>query len=217
MDNKLRAYVTRPERYANIDGTGEMIFGLMLLGFALAGYLEARLPGNASRWMRAAVIYSSLALVMGLGYWVRRSIKKRITWPRTGYVAYPRGGKSWWVARSKILVTLVVGLGLAFAVGIARWRHLISMGNARVDGLTVFSVAMYGSWVFRMGKEHWWKWLVWLFMILGVLTIALMVPGDFNNWDRPPVLLIGLLWLGSGAATLYSYIHHTKPATPETE
>jgi len=209
--------MTRPERYANIDGTGEMIFGLMLLGFALAGYLEASLPGSASKWARVAVIYLGLILVLGLGYWVRRGIKKRITWPRTGYVAYPRGGKSWWLPRVRIFATLVFGLSLAFAVGIARWRHLISMGNARVDGLTVFSVVMYGCWVSRMGKENWWKWLVWFFMILGVVTIALMVPGDFNNWDRPPVLLMGLLWLGSGTVTLYSYIRHTKPSNPETE
>jgi hypothetical protein len=216
MKNDLQAYVDRPDRYANIDGTGEMIFGLMVLGFALAGYLEASLPGDASRWMRVAVIYASLILALGIAFWLRRVIKKRITSPRTGYVAYPRSGKSWWVGKRKPLVTLAFVWSLAFVVGIAQWRHLMSIGNPRVVGLTAFSVVMYGCWVFRMGKEHWWKWLVWLFMILGVL-MALMVPGDFNNWDRPPVLFMGLLWLGSGAATLYSYIHHTKPAAPETE
>jgi hypothetical protein len=58
---------------------------------------------------------------------------------------------------------------------------------------------------------------VLLFMILGGMTLGFIVPGDFGQWARPPVLFVALLWLGSGAGTLYSYVRHAKPATPETE
>ena len=229
MNNAIQEYMARPKRYENIDGTSEMIVGLTLLGFALAGYLEALLPENSPTWIRVLVIFASLALAVGLAYWTRRAIKRCITWPRTGYAAYPRGGKSWWVTTVIArLIALIVVVGLAFLIGIARRHHAMSMSNLswnlspktwnpRVVLLIVISVTTYAIWAFRMGGGHWWKWLVLLFMILGVITLALMVPGDFGHWERPPVLFIALLWLGSGAGTLYSYVRHTKPTTPETE
>lgn len=226
MSNTLQEYMARPKRYANIDGTGEMIVGLTLLGFALAGYLEALLPENSPTWMRVVVIFASLALAVGLAYWTRRTIKRCITWPRTGYAAYPRHGKSWWVTTVITrLIALIVVVGVAFLM---RSHHAMSMinlswslspktWNPRVVLLIVISVTTYAIWTSRMSGGHWWKWLVLLFMILGVFTLALMVPGDFGHWERPPVLFIALLWLGSGAGTLYSYVRHTKPTTPETE
>ena len=40
-----------PSRYNNIDGTGEMMFGLMALGYTFLGYMQADLPGD-SMWRR---------------------------------------------------------------------------------------------------------------------------------------------------------------------
>lgn len=229
MKNELQEYTARPGRYANIDGTGEMIVGLTLFGFALAGYLEALLPENSPTWMRVLVIFASLALAVGFAYCIRRAIKQRITWPRTGYAAYPSHGKSWWVKAFIIrLVALIVVVGLAFLIRVASRHHVMGMShlswnlspktwNPRVVLLIVISVTTYLIWISRMGGGHWWKWFVLLFMILGVITLALMVPGDFGQWARPPVLFIALLWLGSGAGTLYSYVRHTKSATTETE
>lgn len=205
----------RPKRYENIDGTGEMFFGLMLLGFALANCLEARLPENSSRWMHGVVIYACLIPALGLGYWARRTIKERITWPRTGYTAFPRGGKAWWTGIiTACLVAFVFALGLAFLMGIARRHHAMSLPRI---GMLVLWTVLYAFWVFRMSREHRWKWLVLLFMALGLLAIAFIIPGNFNELGRPMLLFVGLMWFGSGAGTLYSYIRHTKPVTPDTE
>jgi hypothetical protein len=226
MNTEIQNYMGRPKRYANIDGTGEMVVGLTLLGFALAGYLEALLPENSPTWMRVVVIFASLALAVALAYWVRLAIKQRITWPRTGYAAYPRHGKSWWVKSAIIrLVALIVAVGLAFLIKSQHVTNMINLNwnlspkawNPRVVLLIGISVTAYPIWISRMGKEHRWKWLVLLFMILGVIMLAILVPEDFGQWARPPVLFIALLWLGSGAGTLCSYVRHTKPATPETE
>jgi hypothetical protein len=221
MENTIQEYAARPKRYANIDGTGEMVVGLTLLGFALAGYLEALLPDGSTTWMRVAVIFARLALAVGLAYWTRHAIKRRITWPRTGYVAYPRHGKSWWV-KSIIarIIAVIVAVGLAFLARryhvMLRWDLSPKTWNPRVVLLVVISLTAYAIWVARMGKAHWWKWLVLLLMILGIITLAIIVPRDFGQWARPPVLFIALLWLGSGAGTLYSYVRHAKPAIPET-
>jgi hypothetical protein len=226
MNVDIQNYVDRAKRYQNIDGTGEMVVGLTLLGFALAGYLEALLPENSSTWMRVAVIFANLMLALGLAYWTRRTIKRYITWPRTGYAAYPRHGRSWWVTTIIVrLIALIAAVGLAFWIRRHHWMSMSNVSwnlspntwNPRVALLIVISMTAYAIWISRMGRGHSWKWLVLLFMILGGMTLGFIVPGDFGQWARPPVLFVALLWLGSGAGTLYSYVRHAKPATPETE
>lgn len=211
----MRHFVTRIKRYENIDGTGEMVVGLVLLGYFLAGYLVALLPENTATWVRVVVIYASLALAVVLAYWARRAIKRRITWPRTGYVAYRRSGKVWWgklaIACLNVLafvtvVTLLIRRGHVMSA----WNLSPKTWNPRVVLLVVISTVAYGIWIPRGGGEHRWKWLVLILMILGIITFALLVPGDFGQWARPPILFIAFLWLCSAVGTLYSYIHHTK-------
>jgi hypothetical protein len=203
-----------------------MFVGLTLLGFALAGYLEAVLPENSPTWMRVAVIFASLLLALALAYWTRRTIKRYITWPRTGYAAYPRHGRSWWVTTILVrLAVLIAAVGLAFWIKRHHWMGMTNVSwnlspktwNLRVGLLIVISVTAYPIWIFRTGRAYWWKWLVLLFMLLGAVTLAFIVPGDFGQWARPPVLFVALLWLGSGAGSLYSYVRHTKDVTPEIE
>ena len=55
-------------------------------------------------------MYAVLALVLGGGYLLRRLIKRHITWPRTGYVAYGREGKSKW---DRMITTQVLSGQLA--------------------------------------------------------------------------------------------------------
>jgi hypothetical protein len=215
MKDELQNYMGRPKRYENIDGTGEMFMGLMMLGFALTSYLEAGLPENSSRWMHGVVVYSVLIPVLGLGFWVRRVIKKHITWPRTGYVAYPRDRKSWWTAIVAASIGAAgVAVGFAYLLLFARRHGAISF--PRIFMLAALG-APYAFWVFYMSREHWWKWLVLLFMALGLVAITLIVPGGFNELGWPPILFVGLVWLGSGGATLFSYMQHTKPPAPEAE
>ena len=192
-----------------------MFIGLTVLGFALAGYLEALLPGNPAMWMRVAVVFSSLALAVSIAHAARRVIKECITWPRTGYVAYPRHGKSWWVmAILARIIAIAVAVGLAFLI---KSRHIYlnwdlnsKEWNPRVIILIVVSVTAYPIWISRMDKGHRWKWLVMVLMVLGVITLAITAPQGFGQWARPPVLFVALLWLGSGVGTLYSYLRHTN-------
>lgn len=89
-----------------------------------------------------------------------------------------------------------------------------AMSLERAGYLTVL-LAVYAFFVFRWSREHPWKWLVVLFMALGLLAIALVVPGDVFESFRYVALFVGLVWLGSGLGTLYAYIRHTQP--PATE
>lgn len=226
MKSELQNYIARPKRYDNIDGTGEMVVGLILWGYALAGYLEALLPQNASTRLRVVVILAALMLALGLAFGVRRAIKRFITWPRTGYVAYPRRGLRWWI--TTVIVRLIVILAVVGFAFLIKTHHVMGMvhvnwnlgpkvWNLRVVLLIIISVAAYPIWMSRTGGKHRWKWIVCLSMVMGVGILAVTAPGDFGQWARPPVLLVGMLWLGSAAGTLYSYVRHTKSAAPEPE
>jgi hypothetical protein len=216
MKDELQNYMGRPKHYDNIDGTGEMFMGLMMLGFVGADFLEARPPENSSRWMHGVAVYGVLIPALALGYWVRRVIKTHFTWPRTGYAAYPRvGGKSWWVGIAAVLVvSAALGAGFACLRLFGRQHDEINLPRM---GMLVAVAAAYAFWVFRMGREHPWKWLMVMFMVLGLIAIAFIVPGDMDVLFRPVALFVGVVWLASGGATLYSYVRHTQPPAPGAE
>lgn len=222
MKDELQNYMGRPKRYDNIDGTGEMCMGLGMLGFTLLGYLYAVLPEN-SMWRHgmAGMLLMPAVLVPVLGscYWGAKAIKRRITWPRTGYMALGGGGTSRRRAMAA-LAALATVIGGIIALGVAclkrldgrhDWIGLAWMGNGAIYA------ALYAFWIYRMEKDRPWKWLVLLFMVLGLLAIVLVAPGDIVGWRWLMLLFIGLTWLGSGGASLYWYIRHTQPLVPEAE
>ena len=208
----------RPKQYENIDGTREMGMGVMMLSFALVGYLSAVLPEGAL-WRKNGISTFEFLLVVMIPvlvfqYWGVKAIKKHITWPRTGYVAFRRSGWSWWMT---IVTTVIVSgvLGASFVGVMVLERRFHAMSLERAGYLAVL-VAMYALFVFRWSREHTWKWLVVIFMALGLFAIALVVPGDIYQTFRHVALFVGLVWLGSGLATLYSYIRHTQPPSLKT-
>ncbi len=232
------------KHYDNIDGTGEMLMGLMLLGFGLLGYLQTLLPKDSvwstNSFCALLFMYAVLILVIGPGYWVRSVIKRRITFPRTGYVA----GHSWWplipaakpagtevapgVPTGKALWQTVLAFGLLAAVSAAglvclvafERRHLGAMMwlvEVGYVGYLTFWVLGYAFWIWRMGQDHRWKWLVLLLMALGLVVIGLTGSGDFTEVARPVTLFVGVVWLVSGSATLVSYLRHTRPPTAEVQ
>jgi uncharacterized membrane protein HdeD (DUF308 family) len=230
VKDELQNYMARPKRYDNIDGTGEIYMGLMLLGFALLGYLQTILPEN-SMWRNngfASLLFMYIILgpVLALGYWGVKTVKKHITWPRTGYVAYGMGGlddkthkKSIWILMAGVAVfSAVIAAGLACVLALER-RHPYATNLAGVVnvGYLAFWVLVYAFWIWRMGKGHPWKWLVLLFMALGLLVIGLMSPGNFIEASRPVTLFVGLTWIISGVATLILYLWRTPPPAPEAE
>lgn len=216
MKSNLRDYMDRPKRYDNIDGTGEMFMGMMLLAFALAGYLEAGLPEDSSRWLHGLVTFGVLIPVLAFGYWSRRVIKEHFTWPRTGYAAYPRrGGRSWWTGVAAAgLLGGITAAGLACLAAFTKRHAVMSIPQMAI---WASYIAVYALWVYFMGKKDPWKWLMVVFMVLGLLAIALNIPTNSILPSKPALLFIGLVWLGSGAGTLYTYLRHTKVSAPETE
>ncbi len=208
VKNEVDAYLERPKRYENVDGTGEIFFGLMFLGFAVAECLEGLLTTGSPRWMHLVALNAAMIPAFGLGLWLRRFVKKHWTWRRTGYVAYRRGA-GWWVA---LTASLLIAATASLVLGLV--EHHAGANLSRIGEWAVYP-AVYALWVLFAGREHLWKWLVLLVMVLGLAVFGLRVHGDFARVGWQLLLFFGLVWIGSGLGTLFSYIRHTQ--VPESE
>ncbi|HZL43191.1 MAG TPA: transcriptional regulator [Verrucomicrobiae bacterium] len=104
----------------------------MLPGVALIGYAQASLPAT-SMWRHGflSILFMYLILVpaLALGYGGGKAIRKHITWPRTGYVAYSGGGKVWWTGVVfSFVIAAVIAAGFTCVLLFAR-RHAMNKGN----------------------------------------------------------------------------------------
>jgi hypothetical protein len=94
------------------------------------------------------------------------------------------------------------------------WRKPISLQRTLILAMWV---PVYAFWISRMGGGHKWKWLVVLFMAIGLRAICLTTPGDYAKLGLPVELFVGSTWFASGAATFCLYIRHTQPPTASAE
>jgi len=234
----------RPKRYDNIDGTGEMFMGLMLLGFALLGWLQTILPTHSvwhtNAFLGLLFMYLVMGPILGLGFLGQKWVKRRFTWRRTGYVALGlpgMGGTSpatteearkmkrllqW--GRVMILVEFavlagVVGAGvaglMAFEMKHPDALNLAVVGNVLYLGMWV---GLYAFWIWCMGRGNGWKWGLLVIMAVGLAVIGGLGPVDhFVALARPVPVLVGSIWMLSGAITLVLYLRHNPPPAQEAE
>ena len=216
MPNQIHEYLMRPKRYDNIDGTGEMSMGVMMLGFALLVHLQSILPKTSIwtyGWTSMLFMYVILVPVLCLSYWGVKAIKKYITYPRTGYVAFRPVTKSW-ALPIVLIMSAIVSAAVVFVIRFARWHDAMALKRAIAIALLV---APYGWFVFHLGGDHRWKWSVLAVLAVGLAAISFAVRGGMVAYARPAFLFVGLVWVASGLATLYLYLRCTEAPSRETE
>jgi hypothetical protein len=215
----------RPALYRNVDGTEEINVGIMGLGLASLRLLYPALGGWDPGGLAGLVYLGVLGVLVHLG---SKAIKKRLTYPRTGF-AEPRctnsGGK--WVVLGAIMV--ISGLFSALIALMALRR--LSGGPALVGcGGVLVAVAF----AIGIGKRVPWKRWVAAIFGLGSMVIAFVPAGRlasvFQGVPIPKMLSpsvagalfiedawIGVVFLTSGLITLRQYIRSTRPAEPDSE
>jgi MFS family permease len=211
MTDPLRDIAARPRRYENVDGTTEMSFGLMIFAMTLMGYLipiaekNAILPRGLAGYL--LILAGTLVPFILLGTVLTRTIKKHITYPRTGYVAYRRmTGENRWRTGFFAIALSVAAAILASLVPLIQRNHDSSI----VRALMIFGfLGPYAFFALNTSKEHPWKRYVIFAMAIGLLTIAFLVPGDTEQLSRPVMVFSVSAWLVSGAATLVVCIRNT--------
>jgi hypothetical protein len=114
MDDPLKSVQRQTQRYWYVDGLTELGAGVLIFSLGLL-YLAMGVigPGDISHWL---LLFGEPALLVAgwlMVSWGVKRLKERITYPRTGYVAYLhlRGPRRW----IRIFLTMLVAAG--FAVG----------------------------------------------------------------------------------------------------
>jgi hypothetical protein len=206
MHDDLQDYKIKTKQYTNIDGTEDMGFGLILLFMALL----LSLPELSTRfilWIVGVNLFSRLVI------WGQKTFKKQITWPRTGYVAYRPGDrrKSLGIQAVCFLIAMTILAGGVFFLKTHKEYEAKIPDVDYVNGLVrtfilIVLVLIDALWVFRMDPGHPWKWLRFLIMPIGTLTLALQIPGDFTHLAQPLLMFIGLVQILSGVSILFSFL-----------
>jgi hypothetical protein len=216
----------RPALYRNVDGTEEISIGILGLSLASMRFIYPLfegtfLGGGVSWWL-------FMMVVGGLMHFGSKAVKKRLTYPRTGFVeprCTNRGGK--W------LVLVAIGLGSG---GVSAVATLIALG--RIGGgpalVACGGVVTAVAFAFGIGKRVPWKRWTAVALAAGSLAIAFLPAGFlasiFDGVKLPAKLSPGLLgafflygaWMGvvflsSGLITLWQYIRSTRSAEPDAE
>lgn len=186
--DQLRDLDHRPQRYWNIDGIPELVMGLVWMLWGAALIVGDALPRGAAAGLYWIVVPAILVLSGFAANWVVRRLKQRVTYPRTGYIAYrdpgPRArlatGAVVIAAAATIAAIVVTGraagmehsvgpvlgviISLAFVVASLRQKapHLLSLA-----GVALALGIAFGT--LKMG----WAAVNWLFVWLGLAAATM--------------------------------------------
>ena len=205
MKNELDEKQLRARQYWYVDGTYEFnMAGIFLL---LTGYflLLAKFEGTKfGAFLSVIMVLVFLGGIFGVS-WLIRQLKNRVTFPRTGYVAYQRENKE---KRKKRLVW-VGGFS-----GILSVLIIMAINNAStplnwIPGFTGAMMAI-ASIIFgvRMRIVRFY-WIAALSMVIGLATM--IIPTDLTIGLAIYYGVMGMIMLVIGGFVLSTYLRSTTP------
>lgn len=210
MSDLINETMKQTRRYWYIDGISEMAAGfiLMLIGgfFAIVPLISS---DNARIWVLAIGQPALIILSIFFGSRVVHSVKERVTYPRTGYVAFRKKDQKRRWGRIVFAMMLSASLGLLFSLLFNlipdRWIPTIAAGVMSMFLLVI---------AYNLGLLR--------FVALAVYTLGV---GLLVSWWMPPepydlammMALCGAGVLVSGLLALRHYLAHTQPAGEDVQ
>jgi hypothetical protein len=215
--DQVSSLLNRPKGYYNVDGVGELGIGFMCLGFAFMSWMQLRAP-EYSLWNKP---YTVMVFVLAMSTVIKygsEAIKKRITYPRTGFVEYRKRDTVW----IPMIVGAVVAVAIAALLAVARRAHWELVAPGSLIGLLFAACYAYG-----VARTVQWKWIVAIAMTIASVWIALLPPERIvaviaHSWIArllPPkvvgaylmnMTLYGVLLLLSGGLSFVLYLRRTQ-------
>jgi hypothetical protein len=211
MTNPLFKARIRAQGFWYRDGLSEI--GLGVISLLQGGWiLFNHLVNSSSSWyLPVALIY--ILLIAAFSRYASRitaAIRNRITYPRSGYVAYDESVRKRVGVALAILATATGLLALRYA-GIGGWDpDLWIHWMPAAGGLTIGAVLVYVS--VRQGLPR--------YLVVGLLSIILGVAVSIEY----PLRLGTAIWLAglgcaslcSGGVALWNYVRTAPPSADET-
>jgi hypothetical protein len=211
--------------YVNVEGSADLGWGTALLCWSVVGYgvriFHPRSWVHVILWL--IFLFGAVSPLL-----LPRIIRKHITWPRTGCMAYLRDSKFRVIIGLSAVIAAALGFLIPHLLKPEMHQYIAEQiqqtspkpaleAPARSDGhwggavLTLFLVCnplLYLMMNAVSITRHAWKWLLLILMIAGSVAISVKAPGGFFEVMQPLMLFIGLMWFSSGVGTLSSYIRH---------
>lgn len=195
MSKKVDAYVKQTYGYFYDDGLVELIMGFFFV--LVGGIFVATQMGNKNPLINLLLSIGLVVLILGGSFSINhvvRSLKQRVTYPRTGYVAYKnevdkRSNKVIWGAVI-FLITISLFLPDAFS-------QVQFMIGGVLAAMLVFLGYRTNVWRFYI--------LALAVFLIGIFTTALFI--DEVLGTGLTFLGTGCLLLISGSVTLVRYLH----------
>ena len=202
--NNLSEIKKRTERYWYRDGLWEIGFGLanLLLGlfYLLTTLVSWQGPAALALTALQMVVIVGVFLMIGR---VVAFLKERITYPRTGYVAYRRpSGRS---RLQKIAMAALLSAGMATLIAVIARYQASDNQTALVSAVLLAAAMVFLAYRFSLLR----------FYALAVLTVGLgLVIASLPITDPMTMVVLfggfGLLLIASGLITLVIYLNQTS-------
>lgn len=205
MKDNFQDWTQRAQRYWYVDGLAEIGAGAVIIFLGLFFVISGLIKDDGFRGLFIAV--GQIIIVIALPLLARvivARMKERVTYPRTGYIAYRRQGLS------RRIGTILLTIGVAAVVGVVvylieNWMNLRWLPV--VIGLTAALLILVIA--YRIGLPRFYI-LTGYTLAIGVITglLSLAEPYDSGVFFSG----LGLGWLVSGGVTLLRYMRNTRPA-----
>lgn len=191
----------RTASYVFEDGIGEIYWGFLLILIGLLFFVDAV-------WKPPIRSFSAIGLALlslggyRLGRWLVPAIKRRLTFPRTGFVAYRQlsGTRRWMAMGITVLVASVIA-AVVSVLGVSgvgyNWIPL-------ADGLVA------GAFLVYLGSQVGLRRFQLLAGFSGLAAVAIFLSGLGDTLGSAAYFAaMGLALTVSGSLVLWAYLHQT--------
>jgi hypothetical protein len=202
MNNNLDQTIKRTRQYWYVDGLAEIAFGGLCLLLGL--YFFSKATMSAQSPIGFVLDIGFVVLVVGYGFLAGRILKAMkmwLTYPRTGYVSYPRS------KGNRRRTTFIIGAIIAASLVV-----IFGTGLASSDWIPAINgLLIGGAWLFvayKIGLPRFYA-MALLSVFLG-MVISIASLGDMLGL-AVYYLATSLIILVFGGFALFTYLRDTQP------
>ena len=195
----------RTYRYWYEDGVSDIAAGSVFLLVGLVFLIQALAPAGRPAGISA---FGLPVVIIGgvlLARWAVAAVKRRVTYPRTGFVAYRKAsGSRRWLAG-----VIAAGMALLFTI-FARREPVVLSWIPLLIGLIMGLGLISFAYRFKLGRYY----VLAACSLLAGLAAALLTQDETAG----SALYFGVLGLAmclSGGLTLWDYLRRTQPPAEE--
>lgn len=189
----------RTVRHAYEDGIGEIFYGVLFMLIGLVFFVETALKPAIPSFSAIGAIVLLLGGYL-LGRWLVPALKRRLVFPRTGFVTYrqPSAGRLWMAVGIAVLVGSFVAVASLALAARPAWRDWLLLANGLVWGAFLLYLAV------QLGLRR--------FMLLaglsGLVGAAAFLAGLGETLGSAVYFAVmGLALAVGGALALRTYLH----------